>query len=90
MTTFNQIDAFIHAHVYFCIGALWIFSNMVLQMPAPGPTSSGFYKWAFGVLHAIAGALPRVASNFLPAGSWIEKLLAGGNGTTSGTNQTKS
>ena len=77
------IDSYIHGHPYVCIGALWIFSNMVLQMPPPEPNSSGLYKWAFGVLHALAGAIPRVASNFLP-GSGIGKLLAGGNGETNG------
>lgn len=79
------IDSYIHQHPYTCIGALWLFSNAVLYMPPPAPNGSGFYKWLFGVLHALAGAIPRVASNLLPAGSMIEKALSGGNGATNGS-----
>jgi len=79
-----QINSYIHQHPYACIAALWAFSNMVLYMPPPEPASSGFYKWLFGVLHALAGAIPRIASNFLPGDSIIGKALAGGNGLTNG------
>jgi len=80
-----SIDSYLHHHPYAAIAGLWVFSNAVLYMPAPDAKSSPFYKWAFGVLHALAGAIPRVASNFLPAGSALEKALAGGNGIVNGT-----
>jgi hypothetical protein len=59
----------------------WLFSNVVLYLPPPDEKSGKVYKTVFGVLHAAAGAVPRIASNFLPPGSWIYKLLAGGNGS---------
>ena len=78
----TQVSNFVHAHVVGCFIAFWLFSNAVLYMPPVTPQDSGFYKWLFGFLHAIAGAVPRIASNLLPAGSWAEKLFAGGNGAT--------
>lgn len=84
----NQIDQYAHLHPYLCLFWLWLFSNAALYLPPPVPASSGFaagfYKWVFGLSHAIAGAIPRIASNFLPADSVWGKILSGGNGLTNG------
>jgi hypothetical protein len=77
-----NLNFYLHQHPYDSVIALWVITNMVLYMPPPQAQSSGFYKWVFGVLHAIVGALPRVFSNFLPAGSMIWKILSGGNGAS--------
>lgn len=78
-----NLNQFAHVHVYALLGGLWVASNFVLQMPPPTDKSSEWYKYIFGVLHALVGALPRVASNFFP-GNPVGKLLAGGNGELNG------
>jgi hypothetical protein len=80
MDQLHAIYGWVLAHPLRTLVGWWTFSNAVLYMPPVEPNSSGLYKWAFGFLHAAAGAIPRLASNVLPAGSWITKLLAGGNG----------
>ena len=89
----NQLQAVynaILAHPLLTISGWWIFSNIVLTMPPPDAQSGKAYKWGFGFLHGLAGAIPRVASNFLPPGSWLYKLLAGGNGFTNGATSSTS
>ena len=77
-----------HPIRYFLI--YYAFSNVVLTMPPPDAKSGKVYEWVFGFLHAVSGAIPRVASNFLPPGSWIYKLLAGGNGLLNGNGKVDS
>jgi hypothetical protein len=84
----NGIDptvliAMIKAHPYMTLAAAlyWLFSNQVLKMNPVTPQSSKLYKTEFAVLHFIAGALPRIASNgLLPP--WLAKFIAGGNGAS--------
>jgi hypothetical protein len=87
MTHFS-LDGFIRQHPYDAVITLWIFSNLVLTMPPPELNSPKWYKWLFGFLHSVGGAIPRVAANFLPPDSFLYKLLAGGNGGS--TNSTAS
>ena len=77
----SRLVGWVQTHIALCAVLYWLFSNMVLQMPPPDDKSSKFYKWSFGVLHTVAGAVPRVASNFIPPDSWVYKFLAGGNGS---------
>ena len=77
--------ALLSQHPYAVGGAaVWLLNVMVLRMPPPDATSGKFYQWVFGVAHSISGALPRVAANFIPTGSFWYKLLAGGNGGQNG------
>lgn len=43
------------------IGCYWLFSAAVSPMPMPKPTSSSFYVWFFGFMHALSGNLNRAA-----------------------------
>lgn len=52
--------------VLLALGISWIFTAAVLTMPTPGSNASEFYKWAFGFLHLLAGAVPRIVATFFP------------------------
>lgn len=82
-----NVDLYIHQHPYAAIGALALLFNIALYMPPPDAQSGKTYKWAFGVIHAFALAFPRIASNFLPVGSFWFKVFAGGNGLTNGATE---
>jgi len=77
----SVILAWIKMHPYMAAATFgyWVFSNLVLRLPPVTAQSSGLYKSTFSILHFVAGAMPRIASNgLLPP--WLAKLLAGGNG----------
>lgn len=85
----NTIHALITQHPYTVGGAaVWVLNVMALRMPPPDAKSGKFYQWFFGVAHTIAGAIPRVAANFLPPNSILYKLIAGGNGGLNGNADT--
>ena len=77
------VIVWVKAHPYLAAAAVlyWTFSNLVLRLPPVTAQSSRLYKSTFSILHFVAGALPRIASNgLLPP--WLAKLLVGGNGGT--------
>jgi hypothetical protein len=43
------------------LAAYWLFSALVDEMPVPTEKSSTRYRYAFGVLHRLAGNLRRAA-----------------------------
>lgn len=60
---------FVQQHLALSLFALWLFSNVVGAMPSPngtGATATWWYKWLFGTLHAIGGAVPRMIIQFFP------------------------
>ena len=75
------IPPWVHDHLVLLIVVAWIVSNMIGAMPSPGPNSGAFYKWAFGSLHAIFGAVPRIISTMAPAWSKYFTFGNGGNGS---------
>jgi hypothetical protein len=48
------------------VGACTVFTAGVTAMPSPVPTDGKFYRWSFGSLHILAGAIPRFVAIFLP------------------------
>lgn len=71
------IPPWVHNHLLAIFLGLWVASNLVMALPSPGPTSSAFYKWAFGSLHAIFGSVPRLVATLWPGAA---KFFTFGNG----------
>ena len=70
----NTMIDFAHAHPFFLVGALWVYSAAVGAMDAPTATSKPFYRWFFKFNNTVAANLARAfttkvenSPNFLPA-----------------------
>ena len=59
---FDSIMAFVaqHKEAAIAVGVYFLFANLVSTMPSPSKDSGVAYKWAFGFLHGIGAALPRI------------------------------
>ena len=78
----NGVQGLIHYHpAFIAIIAFWFFSNAVATMPTPDSKSGKGYIWLFGLLHAMAGSLPRLVATLAP-GSIYAKFLTGNGGST--------
>lgn len=66
------LPAWVHQHLTLIVVLAWVASNFVVAMPAPTEKSGPLYKWMFGSLHGIFGAIPRVVATMWPgAAKWF-------------------
>lgn len=60
ITTYQTIVGFMSAHPLLCTGVAFFALTCIDQMPEPTPGKSGFYLWAYNVLHVIAARFTKL------------------------------